>query len=87
MVRKQEAKNNKKRKVTRAVKSSKLAKSSKAVKASKKNTIQKKQNVALFKSAESKLKQLSNYKEFIRHLLSGDDDNDNDIDCELADGD
>ena len=79
MVRKQEAKNNKKRKVSQAVKSPK------AVKASKKNTIQKKQNVALFKSAESKLKQLSNYKEFIRHLLSGDDDND--IDCELANGD
>ena len=85
MVRKQEAKNNKKRKVSRAVKSSKLVKSPKAVKASKKNAIQKKQNVALFKSAESKLKQLSNYKEFIRHLLSGDDDND--IDCELANGD
>jgi len=78
MVRKQGAKNNNKRKVSKAVKPSKMAVSSKT--REKKIILQKKQNIALLKSPQSKLKQLSNYRAFINHLLYGD------IDGELADG-
>jgi len=64
MVRKQGVKNTKRREVS---------------KAPKKNTAQKKQCTALLKTAQSKLKQLNNYKAFIKFLLSRD------FDRELAD--
>ena len=64
MVRKQGAKNTKVRKVSRV---------------RKKNTIRRKQSMALFKTSQSKVKQISNYKSFIKYLLSSD------FECDLAD--
>lgn len=81
MMQKKVAKGVKKQKVIKkTVKTSKLSKVSAKVKVRKKSSnTKKKQSTVLVKSPQPKLKQLSNYKEFFRYLLS------NSADSELAD--